>query len=230
MAQFATDFSGYASGAQPSDWTERWNTGNFASTVEGSGLPAGTLSAKALRITGTVDSWYALTWDLVGSVSGDVEVLVRWHHAHTADIDWPVYLHVCVSGGVESENAYGAVHYLSVNQGKVERVSGGVETSLGAASITLDRNAWYWTRLQRSSTTIRVRMWAHGAAEPDTWLVSAVDATHTSGAVGVGRWAFAGTLWCDFFSVGTAGDPASSIRAPVLSAALVGNDIRIDWS
>ena len=211
VAQFVTDFSEYTSGAQPSDWTERWNPANFAATVAETGLPAGTLSTKALRVTGTLHSWYALTWDLVGSVSGDAEVLARWRHEHTEDIDHPVMLHVCVSGTQSADmNTYAVAGRLLVDRVEMRRVASGVSHVFATPTVTLDRDTWYWTRLQRSGTTIRARVWAHGTSEPTEWTASATDTTHTSGSVGIGRHAPAGTLWSDYFSVGTGGASAPS--------------------
>jgi len=75
------------------------------------------------------------------------------------------------------------------------RVSGGVETALGAevvvAGLTHTAGAALWVRAQVSGadpTTIRVRVWADGQPEPSAWAASVTDSTaalQSAGAAGL---------------------------------------------
>lgn len=212
MAQFETDFSEYTTGVAPSDWTQRWNTIRYTPTVQASSLPSGTLSTKALRIVGTSDGRYALTWDTPGSISGDVEVLCRIQHAHTTNIDQAIRTHICTSGIPSLESAYFTNFFVATSPTTVAlaEYDGGTATNVAAAEISVARNTWYWVRLQKSSTTIQAKVWAHGESEPSSWSPSGSDSSLSSGSVGFGRVYSAGTLWSDFFSVGTGGDSAPS--------------------
>ena len=222
MAQFATDFSEYETNAAPSDWTQWWNTSAFTPSVQASLLPSGTLSSKALRITGTSISRYALTWDAVGNVTGNVEILCRWLWAHTSNVDDPMRAHICTGGSAGAENGY----FLNTwfNQSPTVVGSGkyvsGTATVLDTPTFSLARSTWYWVRLQKSSTTIRFKIWAHGSAEPGSWTSSITDSSLSSGRVGIGRANNGGTLWCDFFSVGTGGDSAPAELLPIDAGVL----------
>ncbi len=154
-------------------------------------------------------SRYALSWDDVGTVSGDVEILVMMQFAHTADVDNAIRCFVHGSGSSASESAYGADGLLSSNRANLTKYVSGTATGLASPVLTMDRNIWYWMRLQRTGTTIRNRVWADGGAEPGTWNGSVTDSSLSSGWVGVGLTiAAAGVTWVAKVGVGTGGDPA----------------------
>lgn len=211
-AEFFTDFTEYTSSAQPSDWTERWNTGNAASTVESSGLPSGA-GAKALRVVhGGSNGAYALSWDDLGTVSGDIEMLVKWQTTTVAsnEVGRSAVLHG--SGSPASEGAY--FSSVSGASGYQARYVSGVLSNLGNTGVAITANTWYWTRFQRTGTTIRVKVWADGGSEPGSWSASFTDSSHSSGWAGVGSFAANTTLWVDQVGVGTAGDAPPSSPLP----------------
>lgn len=78
---------------------------------------------------------------------------------------------------------------------RASRVSGGVETGIGAEVrvVGLSHAAGSWLRFRAeftgtAPTAIRVRVWANGSAEPSSWAVSVTDTTGAlqfAGALGV---------------------------------------------
>ena len=99
-----------------------------------------------------------------------------------------------VSAGTE----YRAQLRLNPNrtvQLRAARAVGNVETQLGSIvsvpGVTHTANTFIWVRVQASGvnpTTVRIKAWAHGQAEPTTWLLTVTDsqtALQTAGTVGL---------------------------------------------
>jgi probable HAF family extracellular repeat protein len=99
-----------------------------------------------------------------------------------------------VSAGTE----YRAQLRLNPNrtvQVRAARAVGNVETQLGSIvsvpGVTHTANTFIWVRVQASGvnpTTMRLKAWANGQAEPTTWLLTVTDsqtALQTAGTVGV---------------------------------------------
>jgi hypothetical protein len=85
-------------------------------------------------------------------------------------------------------------------------------TGGGWNEVTYTNFAWsantlYCIRFRLQGTSLKMRVWAYGEPEPDTWLLSAVDSTLASGRAGVGSQT-SGTRHYQYFSVGTNGDQA----------------------
>jgi hypothetical protein len=210
VAKFFTDFSTYTDGVQPSDWTERYDTTIGAAVVTATSAPGG---VKALRITKTANSSsYAVSWDAVGTPTGDVELL------------WKVYvtsvgttfggadqgiIHGSGAAGTMTGYRSHALAAVSAGAANVQRWTNGTQSSLasGTNSVTAV-NTWRWCRTQRVSSTIRARWWSDGSSEPGTWQVSASDANHSTGWVGLNMVHNDTTCWFGQFSVGTGGDSA----------------------
>lgn len=211
MAQFWTDFSEYTDGVQPSDWTERRDTTIGTAVVTATGAPH---AAKALKITKTANSNdYAISWNAVGTPTGDVELLWRAYFTSTGTTAGGADQGVIHgSGGAGTYNGYAA--QTNGTGGStvthVSRYTNGSQNILDtpASNVATAVNAWRWCRAQRVGTTIRARWWAEGATEPGTWPVSATDATYSTGWVGLCVVHNAFTGWFSQFSVGTGGDPA----------------------
>src|SRR5660397_4526 len=207
MTQYFTDFTSYTADAQPSDWTERWGAANAASNVRTIGIPTGGGSA-ALEMVASADSRYAVSWDEVGTPSGDVEVLAKVHFENASGLDSVCRVFLHGSGSAGTENSYFTESRLNTNFLDMSKYVSGTATTSASTSKTLYANTWYWVRLQRTGTTIRGRIWTDGDAEPGTWDVSATDAALSSGWVGAGLYYTTGSHWVDQIGVGTGGDAA----------------------
>lgn len=195
------------------------NTANFG--VNGS---AGSM---ALNVAGAERS------GLLSAAHTDAEVLVRFQHVAT-----PVGANVVYRGvlrGSDNANAYwGAVNVDTSNVGVVNMnvVAGGTQgPALAASDVsvgTLTVGSWYWIRFQAVGSTLRVKFWADGSAEPSTWTNTATDTTYSSGSyLGVSGRANTGNtslptiLWDDFSaaSVGSGGGITFEIPAGVSQQA-----------
>ena len=51
---------------------------------------------------------------------------------------------------------------------------------IASPGFTMPQNAWYRIRLQAVGSTVRARIWADGAAEPATWMISTTTTTYQS--------------------------------------------------
>lgn len=213
MTQSYTDFS------DSPTLTERWNTGNYAATIQTTSLPSG-FGTHALRIQlSTSAARYAVSWDNPGtSISGDVEVLAKVQHAHTSDIGNTVGAILHGGGAAGTEDAYvAALNNFGSDTFLLSEypAGGGSVTHATSTATAIGRNVSYRIRFQRTGTTIRARVWADGSGEPGTWDVTATDATLSSGWIGIWSVLTAGTTWVDWIGVGTGGDAAPD--APIIT-------------
>lgn len=199
MAQHFTDFAGNTPGSSPpTGWSERW-------TASGSyEVAAGPVAAWQPNFTSNFDF---LSWDTVGSISGDCEVLVRVRTSAASGVQAGAVIH----GATGATSGY----FVSLAGGGttllISRMDTGTETSLSEPSFTWAADTDYWIRFQRSSSAIRARVWADGGGEPGTWLYDGTDSTYTSGSAGLFvRNGFSGTKQWNAVGVGTGGDSAPS--------------------
>lgn len=212
MARFFTNMS------DSPTFSPQWNTGAGAVTIETSGLPSGS-GTHALKIVKSAAGRYFASWDQVGSVSGDVEMLVRWQSTATPAAG-AVQLILYGSGGSGSENAYFTSFRVTTPTTGMTRAKyvAGSSTTLSpdqtGISPALGANQWHWTRIQITGTTFRQRTWVEsGGSEPGTWASTSTDTSLVSGAVGIGSALNSVTIWVSQIGVGTGGDPAPD--APV---------------
>lgn len=212
MARFFTDFAGYTLNAQPSNWTERWNTASFSAAVVTHGFTApSTGNTRALRLldSNTVNERYALSWDDVGTPSGDVEVLALCYGSMVSPQRDAAQVILHGGGAAASEDAYLYNATLAFSdESRLQKYVGGTLSTIGTADAGMVENAWFWVRLQRTGTTIQMRVWLDGNAEPGTWTVSDTDTSHSSGWVGLGINRAAPTAYFAQIGVGTGGDSA----------------------
>lgn len=216
MTQYFTDWTEYPSGAQPSDWTRRWDTSMGTWLVQAG---AGYDGVKpALQTTyGASQTRLALSWNVIDSDPdrADVEFVYRWRPAVYGNND--VRTLARGSGNGTSETGY--------NSGFV---NGGSRTSymLNGGSFTIastpvsgvvDPN-WVWTRVRITGTTdLKVRTWIDGTDEPTVWDVESTTATSITDPGWVGLTSYvdgSGTLTWDFVGIGTGGDPAPTSPVP----------------
>lgn len=195
MAQYFTDFTEYALGVLPSDWSE----------VEGSGF-----------LTKASDGLYAnarstLRAGLWSAVSGtDFDVLARVKIASTLANSASAPVQGITARASSDGSNYYVFGIYSSSQVRLRKKTGGPTTITSATVATMAIDAWYWVRLQVIGTTIRGRVWADGASEPSGWDISVTDTAISSpGAAGVscGTVTSADSTYSQF-GVGTDGDPA----------------------
>ena len=214
MTEYSTDFTEYTVDAQPSDWTERWNTTYATSTVDDTPYIGGGL--RALKVDTATTGRYAVSWDDIGTPSGDIEVLakVSWDASGSSD-----HGRVFVRGGGSAGTEYG--YFITFQDASTsvllaEYNNGTAYTRDTDSSVSLTYNQWWWVRIGVSGNTVRAKYWKDGASEPGSWMLTYDNTSSpiTSGWVGVGQNGTTTTTpstFCDWFSVitgsGTAPDP-----------------------
>ena len=217
MAQYFTDFTGESVGASPpTGWTARGDATAGWEVLTG---------PYAGYNTATFSNQYDfLTWDTVGSVTGDVEIVALMRFTNDS---FPGGVAVHVQSG--SVGGYPALFTFSGDAPAVWLVSAGSDSDIDSDVGTYAVDTDYWIRLQRTGTTVRARFWADGAGEPGTWQSSGTDATHGSGYVGLFVRNWPGTRTWKKVGVGTGGDAAPTsdpggggggTSIPVVSAGL----------
>jgi hypothetical protein len=179
MTLYKTDFSEYATGSAPSDWTEQWNTGNGSASVT---EVADSIGGKVLTLSKTNTSRYSLSWNDVGTPS-DIEVLVRMRR--TSDADQLCRVIIRGGGAAGTENAY-TVFYDNVNdRWVVGKYVNGTFSTLSAITKSAELSYW-WVRVRVQSTALKVKTWQDSYNEPANWDYETTDSSLASGWVGVG--------------------------------------------
>lgn len=196
MAQYFTDFAGNSVGSTPpTGWTERGTATGGYEVVTG--------PYAGYNTTTFANQYDFLTWDTVGSVSGDVEIVGLFRFTNDS-FPGGVALHV-QSG---STSGYVGMFTFSGDVPAIWLVNSGSDSSLDSDTGTYSVDTDYWIRLQITGTTVRARYWADGGSEPGTWQSSATDTTFTSGYVGLFARNWPGTRTWKKIGVGTGGDAA----------------------
>lgn len=213
--QYKTFFSEYAVGAQPSDWTRRFDLTGWTALVQTS---SGSLAGKALRWTKSGSPTRGLlSWDKIPAVA-DVEILMR----SRAITSWSAgndFAQAIVRGsGVGTAWTFyaGILATSSLNtlyKDYLVKGVAGTATTLGtqpngpAPNYTV--NSWIWSRSRFIGTSLQTRIWHDGASEPGTWDLSQTDSAVTAGGwVGIGNNFLDPNAEIDFFSVALNGDTA----------------------
>lgn len=214
MAQYYTNFGEYTSGAAPTGWTSRaisqtWTIIDDAAATGG----------KRLKVSGGSDGNAGLSWDSIDSDANraNVEVLMR----------------IQSSSRTAGENycgamvrAYASGGYLYGYAARIIRSSVFVDSLCRVQLVKMSGTSWTtpadyvfdwqastdcWVRFRANGTSLRVRIWAVGAAEPGTWHIDHTDSTYGSaGWVGAYNYESNGNKLWDVFSVGTNGETANS--------------------
>jgi len=216
MSQHFTDFSEYTTSAQPSDWTEFWNTTSAFTVRDDAGFTGG----KYLEVTelGAYNRT-GLSWDDVSGLDADEEILVKFNTS-TAGI---LLLALRASGTLESaRTGYVALVRNDTNVLDIRKAVSGRETSLGTASFTMNNDTLYWVRFRVQGSAIKLRIWADGDSEPATWNQEYTNSDITSaGRIQVGTTGnTSANFKVDIVGVGLGGDSAPS-EAPVVSGSQV---------
>lgn len=225
MAQYFTDFGGYTAGSLPADWSIRFTTAPWSVVAD-----ASSISGKALRLVApATTAVYGVSWsDIDADVDrANSEILIRFRN-FGRDIGTILSPFARGAGGASTGTYFGG----SINSNTepdalraVKRVSGTFTTISAVDSpYQIVLGAPYWMRTRVNGSSVSVRIWADGSAEPATWQVETTDAVvSAAGWVGLafGAISGAGSDGCkiDWFSVGTNGDSAQSYSAPADTTA-----------
>lgn len=216
---FVTDFGEYATGAQPADWTKRYNTAGYTALVQS---VAGSLSGKAMRFTKTATTTGMLSWDKVPPMA-DFEILARFRaiEAYAAN-DYFMRFGGRASGATSSENyVCGSIAGAGPSpfwQNVGVKYVAGAGSSIGVNKLPANAysvNNWGWHRFRANGTSFSRKTWLQGASEPASF-----DDVVTDGSLITGGWVgmmlsattFNPDMEIDFFSVALNGKTASSVR------------------
>lgn len=221
MAQYFTDFSEYATGQQPSDWTTRFATPPAYTVVELEGATGG----KALNIGTRANSRSGLSWDLIDAdpARADCEVLIKFRfRTITGNTEFCHMSRGSGSAGSETlyrmtvrENELRSAWYKSGTYG---------DASAAVEPFTAVAGTWYWMRVQNVGASQKLRVWEDGDAEPALWDIETTDVGISGpGWVGIFRFQQEVEVDVDAFGVGTGGDPAPS--SPVLPPIYTTGDV-----
>lgn len=234
MTQYAKDFSDeLTTGVFASDFTTRWGTMTDW-TIEST--PADSEDDRNFQSDGTGSGNQMASWDDIDGDANraNCEILCRWQIS--ADDDNQPYLWARASGSGGNETGY-VMHIRSTGDIALSEYQGGTFGNFASAnadlmSITWEqftnatpawtfapRDLWLYFRFRVNGTgatvTLQGKAWIDGVTlinEPAEWTIEATDTSAdritTAGWTGVGRTVHNGTLYIDYFSVGTNGDAA----------------------
>lgn len=213
MAQFFTNFSGYPSGQQPSDWTKEWNADQDNWLVE---HPLG--ENKLLRQT-VGDGPNAAGESLIRRndvpLVADVEIVTKLRTSD--DTDYQNQLYARATGEFTTENGYIAALYNSGTNKYatldkwVWNESLQVEEWFSITNLEFNWkvSTWYWMRFRVNGTSLKLKVWGENDPEPVAWDLEATDSDVTvAGMTGVGRYVRNSIKDYEIVGIGTNGDTA----------------------
>lgn len=228
MSTFAaTNFEGYTSDVQPSDWTAQWDVGATYLVKDVAG-------GKVLRLGPFTTGIEAIKWDGKDD-NGSSDVLVRLQ-VGSWSINTGLQIIQQGSGTSTSETGYGLWMYSDAAGARYLRFMKLVSasaTSLGPSAILVSSivpatNADIWLRFSAYSGVLYGKVWAYGTPEPATWTVSVSDSSITgSGWVGLRGYSATQTLDIAYFAVEYDRATAVNTYSPALfNAGIVTTETR----
>jgi PKD repeat protein len=173
-----TDFSEYATGQRPHDWSQPYTTSSYR--VEASSGAAG---GRVLYNSISTTAYHALRWDAVGTpVDVEIEALIRVGPGSAYNESMAL-----VVRGSGSETFYSSRLDSGSGLWTLARYNGGVSSALAVTSNPFPAGTWVRHRLRVEGGTLRVKLWAAGSPEPASWTLEATDPSPL-GAGFVGVW------------------------------------------
>ena len=175
--KYETDFSEYAPGVKPSDWTMVYNNSTWIAEDDLLRHSAGTLNATKY-----------LTWDVIGNQVLHGEILVKCKSSVTGYNQ--IELGIRVGGGVDTENMYN-LEFYDGTMFYVGKIVNGVWTWLRSEDFSWYADTWYWIRFRVVGNNLRARAWLDGTDEPSYWPIDVIDAVGghpVAGMVGIGNY------------------------------------------
>ena len=194
-----TGFANYATGAIPTGWTATSRPNNTTWAVAADATAA---DGFVLRNVTTVTERHIIRWDAIPDTATTQEVLVRMRLGNDDDRGPGIALRHTMTNG--SETAYVAYLRSSSDQVEINAFVAGGWQFVGAASFVNNPGQWYWMRFRAEGTSLKVRVWADGAAEPSTRTFSGTNASIASGSAGLYVYE-PNTVDFDLISVATGG-------------------------
>mgnify|MGYP005806548751 CR=1 FL=1 len=213
---FVTDFSEYTTGAKPADWTQRWTTTDVPLVQS----VAGSLSGKSLRWSKTSASRQALSWDRIAAVA-DCEILYRIRAIEAYADSEPFARSVLRGGGAAASEQGYLGNTIGRNIGTLYALSGqkyvaGASTTIIAVanggSPNYAVNGWIWSRTRLIGTSLGLKVWEDGQAEPGAFTSVTDSSISTAGWVGFGIGSNNPDVEIDFFSVALNSKTAPMVR------------------
>lgn len=206
MAQHFYNWSGYAHNDAPRGVSYPWNSATKSIDLTTFGYPVFKESHSGNQEVPTI-------FDVIGSLSGTVEVLMRCRTTYVdtgSPLDYQNIIYFRGSGGPSSKNGY-TVNMLRGQYLNTEGYVGNSGISFGSgATVSWSANQWYWFKARMEGTTIYYKAWLDGTSEPGSWQGSSSHGSLSSGWVGFGAWSGNGTRYVSQIGIGTGGDPAPS--------------------
>lgn len=225
MAQYFTNFSEYATGSQPADWSPFYASDGVWTIVE----DATALGGKALRGEDQSTSGLrGLLWDDVNSdpERANVEAVIRYK-LNSANSTALVFLLARGSGTWHTTDASYYAGSQALNKRRIVKRVNGAATTLEEASYTLSSGVWAWMRVRVAGSSLSVKHWLDSESEPSAWTFESTQ-SELSGAGFVGIAIGAGTstpktiATFDVFGVGTGGDSAPTAEPSATPVAFSG--------
>lgn len=203
MSSLPNDWRNYSRGVGPDEWVATWVVLPNC-RVAGTDLEP----ADCLEVSGeAVATRRAVAWSIWDNQVGrGTQETLALYYIDTAGVSETPLTHLRIGGMAGAENGY----YASAGTSTliVRKLSAGVSSSLGSTGLALTAKRYWWVRMGATGTTVRVRAWALGSAEPSAWSVTVTDSSFSDGQIGIGVYDASTVTRCFFFSVGVNGSSA----------------------
>lgn len=215
MTLHITNFDEYTSGVQPTGWTKRYTTTNFACTVEDSDWsPAPGKRLHIVNSSGTNRKLFS--WDVLDSVQNfNALMLVKVNNFTT---NYLAGINFRASGGAGSETHYylnNVAGSATMNDFRFTRITGGGGITGPGALITgpgTINGVYLWIRVQAVGSALKFKFWRFDHVEPNDWIAEVTNSDISA----AGWWGFgsrAGAVTIDCYWLGV-DDTATSVPFP----------------
>ena len=180
MATFADDFNRADADNLGSDW-DQWKVDTYPLSISSNQVRGGNGEQRATVAAGAG----------IGSID-DASLAVKFYYNAQIERHWFAILRdnglAFGSGstfymlGVANRSGNG----LTANVPTIARKTDTDDAvELATGTVTFTDLSWYWIRAEANGTTLRVRIWKDGDAEPGTWTVTTTDTGLTTGGTGI---------------------------------------------
>jgi LmbE family N-acetylglucosaminyl deacetylase len=177
---WATGFDEGTAWTLPAGWTPTSAPGGITWTVAADlSVPDG----RVLRGTATTTGRHILRWDSVADTTSAQEGLVRFRLGDGDERGPGIALRHTMNG--TQETAYVAYLRTGPKQVEINRFLSGGWAYVGSTTFDCVPGTWYWMRFRAEGSSLRVRVWADGSAEPSAWTLQGNDAGISAGSAGL---------------------------------------------
>lgn len=199
MQSEATNFREYPRGRDPDDWTQIWAPSTYrVRSVEADAMRKSWIAPSLIG-----GALAALTWNAPIGDSGhadqEVRILLR-----LSEFELDVAF-LRASGAASAETAYAFSVDPFADQVHIYSIIAGTRLLLSSAAAILTSEVPVWVRLSAVGTTISMKAWQEGVAEPVGWTLTLGSAAIADGEMGISG---AAGLEYRFFGYATAGATA----------------------